>query len=522
MGENNTMVLQEADAYLRYSSNLQDEGNSIEYQMEEVEAFAQKHGITIRRWYIDKAKTAKQVAGRDEFYELIEDIKSGDSAQILIVWRTNRIFRNSYESHKYRRFFREKNIKLMSVTQTIDEETSTGRLTTGILSEIDEYKSAEIAEHVIAAMRSMVKKGFYTGQRVPLGYKVVDTFDGDKPRKKYAIDEETAPIVRKCFEDFVAGVPQFAIRKWLKDIGIRTVTGKPYDADALRTLLKNEFYIGTRTYRVKGKEPLVIPNAVPPIIDDETFDAAQHIFAESKRKDVVRGRKHNEMRMYLLTGKAVCAKCREPLIGKNSNGYAYYVCKNRVKRRTCDCKGIQKAHLEKAVFDAIRENVFSDQAIEEIVRVALAEVEKNPYKAKKSKTELTSRKNTLMREISELVQMRLDGEISKDVMISMKKPKEDELAEIEIDLHALANHEKTVVDEQFIRTFIDDLFTKSESGDDGLKKMVVDKTVDSVIVGDSEVVINLAVLFGKNTHRAGLPFPKWSESVKVSRNDMRK
>lgn len=516
------MTLEEADAYLRYSSHMQDEGNSIEYQMEEVEAHAQRNGMRIRRWYIDKAKTAKQVAGRDEFYELIDDIKSGDSAPNLIVWRTNRIFRNSYESHKYRRFLREKKIRLISVTQTIDEDTSTGRLTTGILSEIDEYKSAEIAEHVIAAMRSMVKKGFYTGQRVPLGYKVVDAWDGDKPRKKYAIDEETAPIVQKCFADFVAGVPQFAIRKWLKDQGIFTVTGKPYDADALRTLLKNEFYIGTRTYRVKGKEPLILPNAVPAIIDEETFDAAQHIFLTRKRKDVIKGRKHNEMRTYFLTGKAICAKCNGPFIGKINNGYAYYVCQNRVRRKTCDCKGIQKAQIEPAVFNAIRENIFSEQAVDEIVRVALAEVKKNPIKATKSKSELTRRRNTLTREIAELVQMKLDGEISKDVLTVMKKPKEDELAEIEIDLHALEQHKKTVVDEDFIRNYINDLFAKLESGDDGLLKYVVEKAVESVVIGESEVIINLAVLFGKNTHRTDLPFPKWSKGVKISRKAMQK
>ena len=516
------MTLEEADAYLRYSSHMQDEGNSIEYQMEEVEAHAQRNGMRIRRWYIDKAKTAKQVAGRDEFYELIDDIKSGDSAPNLIVWRTNRIFRNSYESHKYRRFLREKNIKLISVTQTIDEETSTGRLTTGILSEIDEYKSAEIAEHVIAAMRSMVKKGFYTGQRVPLGYKIVDAWDGDKPRKKYAIDEETAPIVQKCFEDFVAGVPQFAIRKWLKDKGIYTVTGKPYDADALRTLLKNDFYIGTRTYRVKGKEPLIIPNAVPAIIDEHTFDEAQHIFAQSRYKEIARNRKQSEKRTYYLTGKAICAKCDGPFIGKISNGYAYYVCQNRLRRKTCDCKGIQKAHIEPAVFNAIRENIFSEQAVEEMVRVALAEVKNSPVKATKSKAELTKRRNTLTREIAELVQMRLDGEISKDVLTVMKKPKEDELAEIELDLHVLEQHKKTVVDENFIRDYINDLFKKSESGDDGLLKYVVEKTVESVVIGESEVIINLAVLFGKNTHRTDLPFPRWSKGVKISRKAMKK
>lgn len=515
------MVLQEADAYVRYSSNMQDDGNSIEYQMEEIEAYSQRNGITIRRWYIDKAKTAKQVAGRDDFYELVDDIKHGFAAPNLIVWKTNRIFRNSYESHKYRRYFRENNIKLMSVTQTIDEDTSSGRLTTNILSDIDQYKSEEIAEHVTAAMRSMVKKGFYTGQRIPLGYKVVDAFDGDKPRKKYAIDEDTAPIVRKCFEDFVSGVPQFAIREWLKNEGIRTVTGKTYDTDALRTLLQNEFYIGTRSYRVKGKEPLIIPNAVPAIIDEHTFDAAQHIFLENKKKEAAKGRRKSEKRMYYLTGKATCAKCLGSFTGKISNGYAYYVCTNRVKRRSCDCKGIQKAHLEKAVFQAIREHVFSEQAVEEIIAVVLAEIKSNPLKTPKSKTELTKRKNTLMREISEIVQMKLDGDISKDVMAIMKKPKEDELAEVEIELHAIEQYKKTVVDEDFVRDYMNDLFVKLEKGDDGLLQYVVDKTVESVVISDSEVEISLALSFAKYTHKKGMAFPNWSACVKAQRKEIR-
>lgn len=517
------MNLEEADAYARYSSTMQDEGNSIEYQVEEIEAYAQKHGMTIRRWYIDKAKTAKQVAGRDEFYELIDDIKNGDSAPNLIVWKTNRAFRNSYESHKYRRFFREKKIKLISVTQTIDEETSSGRLTTSILSDIDQYKSEEIAEHVIAAMRSMVKKGFYTGQRVPLGYKIVDTLDGDKPRKKYAIDEETAPIVRKCFEDFAAGVPQYAIRKWLKNEGIYTSAGNPYDADALRTLLQNEFYIGTRTYNVKGYEPLIIPNAVQAIVDESTFDTVQHIFARKREADSgIKGRGRTGVRTYYLTGKIICAKCEGDFFGKISNGYTYYVCKNRTRRKTCDCKGIQKDKLESAVFRAIQENIFSEKAVDEIVKVALTEMKNNPIKATKSKSELTKRKNTLMKEIAEIVQMKLDGDISKDVFTMMKKPKDDELAEIEIDLHALEQHKKTVIDEDFVRDFINDLFEKLQSKDDGLLKYVVDQTVDSVIISESEVIINLAVIFGKNKHRAELGFPKWSECLKINRKDMQK
>lgn len=501
---------------------MQDDGNSIEYQVEEIEAYCQQHGMTVRKWYIDKAKTAKQVAGRDNFYELIEDIKEGVSAPNLIVWKTNRIFRNSYESHKYRRFFREKKIKLLSVTQTIDEETSSGRLTTNILSDIDQYKSEEIAEHVSAAMRSMVKRGFYTGQRVPMGYTLVEAKDGDKPRKKYAIDEDQARIVRKCFADYAEGLPPSSITAWLRREGIKTSAGRAYDLDALNRMLRNEFYIGTRKYSVKEHEPLIIPNAVPAIIDEQTFDTVQHMISANKKGEPVRGRKHQDIRRYFLTGKAICAKCEGSYIGKTSNGYSYYVCSNKTKRKECDCKGIRKSHLEKAVFRSIKEHIFSKEAIEEIVIAALEEVKKNPIKHTRSKAELTQRKNTLNREIAELTQMKLDGEISKDVFIGMKKPKEDEVAEIELEMLALEHHSKTVIDEEYVRNYINDLFDKLESNDEDLLKYVVEKVVDSVIISDGEVVIHLAVYFGRNTHKRDLALPKWTKCVKMIKADIKK
>lgn len=506
------------DAYCRYSSHLQDDGNSIEYQVEEIELYCQRNGMVVRKWYIDKAKSAKQVAGRDSFYELIDDIKHGISAPNLIVWKTNRAFRNAYESHKYRKFLRENNIKLISVTQNIDEDTSAGRLTTNILSDIDQYKSEETAEQVTAALRSMVKRGFYTGQGIPLGYKVVPAMDGDKPRKKYAIDEETAPFVKKIFADFVEGLPPAAILDWMREQGIKTKQGKTYDYNALYRMLNNDFYIGTRRYSAKETEPLVLPNSVPAIIDEPTFDAVKHIFYSRRKAEPVKGRKSNRNRLYYLTGKAICAKCGGSYLGKTCANVPYYMCKNRLRRKECDCMSIQKKHIEQAVFMAIRENIFSEEAVDGIVKATLADLEKSPIKETKSKDECIKRKNVLLREIAELTQMKLDRDISKEVFVSMKKPKEDELAEIEIELLALEHIQKTVVDEKYIREYIAALFDKAESGNEELMKYVVDQTVEKVIIGDSEVVVYLALSFGKSTHKRSLALPNWSLCVSFSRS----
>lgn len=508
------------DAYCRYSSHMQDDGNSIEYQMEEIEAYCQRNGLVIRKWYIDKAKSGKAVAGRDGFYELIDDIKHEISAPNLIVWRTNRIFRNSYESHKYRKYLRDNNIKLLSVTQTIDEETSAGRLTTNILSDIDQYKIEEMSEHITAALRSMVKRGFYTGQGIPLGYKVVPAMDGDKPRKKYAIDDETAPIVRRIFDDFVNGMTPAYIQSWMKDEGIKTQTGKTYDYNTLYRLLNNDFYIGTRRYTTKGQEPLVIPHAVPAIIDEQTFSRVKEIFVSRRRAEPVKGRKSNRNRTYYLTGKLFCAKCGDSYLGKSCGGVPYYYCKTRLRRKECTGVSIQKKHLEAAVFKAIRENIFTSEAIDEIVKATLDQIAKNPVKATKPKEELQKRKNVLVSQIAELAQMYLDKIIGQDVFINMKKSKDDELAEIESELLMQEHAAKFEIDETYIKNYLADLFEKSESGNEELLKFLIDSVVEKVIVHDSKVEIYLAVTFAKSTHKKELEFPNWSLCVIMSRADI--
>lgn len=518
----NEMGIEYVDAYCRYSSHMQDEGNSIEYQMEEIEQYCERHGYVIRKWYIDKAKSAKKVAGRDDFYSLVNEIKAGTAAPNLIVWKTNRAFRNSYESHKYRKLFRDNGIKLHSVTQTIDEDTSSGRLTTNILSDIDQYKSEEIAEHVTAALRSMVKRGFYTGQRVPLGYKTVPAMDGDKPRKKYAIDEETAPIVQKIFRDFVDGASPYGILDWMRDQGITTDTGKTYDYNALYRMLNNDFYIGTRRYTAKGQEPLVLPCAVPAIIDEKTFDAVKHIFYSRRKSDPIKGRKSNRNRLYYLTGKLYCAKCGGSYYGKTSSGVPYYMCKNRAKRKECDGVSIQKKHIEPALFTAIRENIFTPEAVEIIVASVMESIKKSPLKTKGNKKDMENRKTILNREIVELTQMKLDKEINQEVFLMMKKPKEDELAEIEINLLALEHQQKTIIDEHYIREFIQKLFQNLDSGNEELIKYVVDNTVEKVIINDGEIDIYLSITFGNYTHKDKMAFPNYSLCVTLNRKEVSK
>jgi DNA invertase Pin-like site-specific DNA recombinase len=73
--------------YARYSSDNQRE-ESIEGQIRECTAFAEKNGITILRHYIDRAFSAK-TDNRPEFQNMIKDSSQG-LFEMVLVWKLDR------------------------------------------------------------------------------------------------------------------------------------------------------------------------------------------------------------------------------------------------------------------------------------------------------------------------------------------------------------------------------------------------------------------------------------------------
>ena len=106
--------------YARYSSDSQRE-ESIEGQIRECTAFAEKNGITILRHYIDRAYSAK-TDNRPDFQEMIQD--SGRKLfDMVIVWKLDRFARNRYDSARYKAQLKRNGVKVVSATEVISEDS---------------------------------------------------------------------------------------------------------------------------------------------------------------------------------------------------------------------------------------------------------------------------------------------------------------------------------------------------------------------------------------------------------------
>jgi DNA invertase Pin-like site-specific DNA recombinase len=180
--------------YARYSSDNQTE-NSIEGQIRECKAFAERNGIAILTTYIDRAFSAK-TDNRPEFQKMMKD-SAKRLFDVVVVWKLDRFARNRYDSAHNKATLRKNGVKVISATEPISQD-STGILLESMLEGYAEFFSAELAEKVKRGMTQNALKCKWNGGGIPIGYCIDSNQD-------YQIDPISAPFVVEAFKHYADG-----------------------------------------------------------------------------------------------------------------------------------------------------------------------------------------------------------------------------------------------------------------------------------------------------------------------------
>ena len=253
--------------YARYSSDNQRE-ESIEGQLRECTAFAEKNGITILRHYIDRAFSAK-TDNRPEFQNMIKD--SGKKLfDMIIVWKLDRFARNRYDSARYKATLKKNGVKVVSATEVISEGAE-GIILESVLEGYAEYYSADLSEKVIRGMTDNALKCKFNGGTLPIGYVI----DSDQ---HFQIDPLTAPFILEAFKRYDTGSTMTQIRDWLNEQGVRNTRGQEMTYNSIQHMLNNRRYIGEFKYR-----DVVVPDGIPAIVPPDLFDRVQDKLAKNKK-----------------------------------------------------------------------------------------------------------------------------------------------------------------------------------------------------------------------------------------------
>ena len=347
--------------YARYSSDAQRE-ESIDAQIRENTAFAQRSGIEIVGTYIDRALSAK-TDNRPEFQQMIRD-SAKKKFDVVIVWRLDRFSRNRYDSAKYKAILKKNNVRVISATENISENPE-GILLESVLEGYAEYFSAELAVKVTRGMVENALKAKYNGGTVPLGYTIDEN-------NHFQIDPITAPAILEMFEMYASGSTMQEIVDTMNAMGIRSGRGKLITVNGVTRMLHNRKYIGE--YRFQD---VVIPNGVPAIVPQDLFDRVQERMSSNHKAPA----KHKAEDEYLLTTKLFCGHCQRMMVGESGTSrtgqtHRYYKCIGVKKHLGCDKKSVKKDWIEDLVLMYIRKLIFDDELIEKLADRMMEEMGK--------------------------------------------------------------------------------------------------------------------------------------------------
>jgi len=349
-----------AICYYRYSSDAQRDV-SIVQQKDAAHEYAEHHGYHIIKEYDDPAYSGTR-DDRPAFQLMLYEVEKLRPAY-LILWKTDRLSRDRIDAVMAKKRLRECGVKIVYVAESIpDDDEATQILMESIYEAMAASFIVSHRKNVVRGMTYNAENAFYNGVKM-LGY--VGEVD-----HKYEVDQATAPTVRRIFKEYTEGVPMQKICDSLNNAGQKTVRGNKFTVNSLRNILVNRAYIGEYKF---GKT--LIPDGMPRLIDDETFQKAQAKLEANKRggKGAIK-KLHPEIEIedYWLTGKICCGLCGGTMQGvsgtsRSGNLYYYYSCIN-YRKHTCTLKYQRKELMEKIVL-YILDDLINDPAL----RIMIAE-----------------------------------------------------------------------------------------------------------------------------------------------------
>lgn len=325
---------------------------------------------------------------RPAFRRMIGDIEAG-KVNCVIVKDLSRFGRDYIDTGRYlERYFPERNVRFISVTDNIDSFEQTYDMLLPIKNIFNEQYARDISRKIHASVLTKQKAGEFIGAFTSYGYK-----KSSSDKNRLVIDEYAAGIVRRIFSLYNAGYGKLRIAGLLNEEGIlcpsayKRANGEHYrnanhmdnasywSYSTIHRILQNEMYLGNmvqgRKYqqmrgKVQAKQPedwIIVPGTHAAIIDKDTWKKTQDLLNRRTRNlDLTSNQS-------VLAGFLKCGDCGRALVKKsNASGTCYY-CGSYIRsgRHACTPHKISHETLENILLEDLNAILHHVNAPEEII-----------------------------------------------------------------------------------------------------------------------------------------------------------
>jgi site-specific DNA recombinase len=311
-------------SYARVSTTEQaSEGTSLDFQKSQLTGYCQLQGWTVVNSYVDGGYSGKN-ADRPGLQRLLTDAKLGLFDK-MVVFKLDRLARNLSLLLEIEKTLKEHGITLISMKESVDTSTPTGKMAFSLFGVVSEWDRANIVERTRNGRLQRYKEGCWGGGKSPYGYSY------DKKTRKLIINESEARVVRRMYSEYVNGKSLFAISQGLNQDHIppRAKRSQGWWQTAVRQVLLNPVYRGTEVVNRHAHISLInsmdlsnaIMMSVPSLVSEQEWHIAQNRMQANKHV------KPNKQKTHLLQGMITCAICGYHFASKRH----YYTCRGRMK-----------------------------------------------------------------------------------------------------------------------------------------------------------------------------------------------
>ena len=370
-------------AYCRVSTDREEQEHSFETQKAMyTEMIMMKPTWQMAGIYADEGITGTVAKKRPGFMKMIEDCRKG-KIDMIVTKSVSRFSRNNLDCLMYVRELKQLGIPIIFEKEGINTIQVSSELLLTLFGALSQAESESISMNVKLGIRQSLKNGNVRfSYKTFLGYR--KGVDGQPE-----IVPEQADIVRRIYNDFLAGATYLEIAKRLTEENVPTMGGgNRWFSERIKSILKNEKYKGDallqKTYitdpiskRVKknnGELPMYyVENSHPAIIERRIFDRVQEEIARRAGKKKVKqtGTKTELGRYsgkYALTELLYCGECGTPYRrctwSRNGKKKIVWRCVSRLDYGKKYCKNspsVEESRLHNAITAAITKKANSEE-----------------------------------------------------------------------------------------------------------------------------------------------------------------
>lgn len=293
-----------AAVYLRVSLDATGEELAVTRQREDCLAIAKARGWEVSEVYVDNSISASDAKkNRPAYDRMTEDYKRG-RFEALVCWDLDRLTRQPRQLEDWIDAAEQRGLLIVTANGEADLTTDAGIMFAGIKAQVARAEVRRKGARQSRAQRQRAQMG-----RPPKGVRLTGyTLNGE-------IIPTEADLVRRIFGRFTAGDSLRNIADTLTEEEVPTRSGSTrWSSSSISTILRNARYAGRSTFM--GEETGT-PGTWPALVTAETFDAAQSILNDPRRKTNHRGTD----RRWLGSGVYLCGHCDRPVYAWSGQRY---------------------------------------------------------------------------------------------------------------------------------------------------------------------------------------------------------